>query len=180
MQDLTKALEMSPANEKEVVAGKLQEAQQGAARQPPVSQTPHATNPQPPTQPTSTPPHVSQADWPSDRTSGAASSSGQADRVTVEDGHVSDGDSDTVEEIPQAQPQVARQQASMAGPPMGMPPGVDPEQMRRMTQDPAMMRQMADMMGSMDPAQLESMSRMAGAPGHPLNWLPSNSQSSKA
>lgn len=159
VQDLTKALDMSPANEKEVVAAKLEEAQQGAASQASASQTPHAVKPQ--LQPMSTTPGA-----PAERLanrSEAASSSNQAGRATVEDGHVSDADSDTVEEIPAAQPQVARQQA-MGGAPMGMPPGMDPEQMRRMMQDPSMMQQAANMMGSMDPAQLESMSRMAGAP----------------
>ncbi|KAL0031159.1 hypothetical protein WJX77_006825 [Trebouxia sp. C0004] len=170
VQDLTKALDMSPASEKEVVAAKLKEAQQGAAKQAAASQTPPAVKPQP--QPHSTTPVVP-AERPSNRSNDAASSSSQAGSGTVQDGHVSDADSDTVEEIPAAQPQVARQQA-MGGAPMGMPPGgggaptsllpgMDPEQMRRMMQDPSMMQQAANMMGSMDPAQLESMSRMAGA-----------------
>jgi len=165
VQDLTKALEMSPANEKEVVAAKLNEAQEGAASQP------AASVPEPAAQPPPASRHVSQAERPSERSTGAASSSRQAETVAVEDGHVSDADSETIEEIPQAQPQAARQQTMAGAPmsmppgPMGMPPGVDPAQMRSMMQDPGMMRQMADMMGSMDPAQLESMAQMAGAPG---------------
>ena len=163
---------MSPANEKEVIAAKLKEAQQEAANQGSASQTPPAVKPQP--QPNSTTPGTP-AERPSNRSNGAASSSSQAGRATVEDGHVSDADSDTVEEIPAAQPQVARQPAMGGAPmgmapgaPMGMPPGMDPEQMRRMMQDPSMMQQAANMMGSMDPAQLESMSRMAGASGQLL------------
>jgi hypothetical protein len=171
VQDLTKALDMSPANEKEVIAAKLKEAQQGAASQASASQTPPAVKPQ--SQPNSTTPGAP-AEQPS-------TSSSQAGRATVEDGHVSDAESDTVEEIPTAQPQVARQQPMGGAPmgmppgaPLGMPPGMDPEQMRRMMQDPSMMQhpsmmqQAANMMSSMDPAQLESMSRMAGAPGQLL------------
>ncbi len=168
---------MSPANEKEVVAAKLKEAQQGAANQASASQNPPAVKPQP--QPDSTTPGAP-AERPSNRSNDAASSSSQAERATVEDGHVSDADSDTVEEIPAAQPQVVRQQAmggapmgmppGAGGAPIGMPPGMDPEQMRRMMQDPSMMRQAANMMGSMNPAQLESMSRMAGAPGQLLRY----------
>ena len=171
---------MSPANEKEVIAAKLKEAQQGAASQASASQTPPAVKPQ--SQPNSTTPGAP-AEQPSTRSSDAASSSSQAGRATVEDGHVSDAESDTVEEIPTAQPQVARQQPMGGAPmgmppgaplgmppgaPLGMPPGMDPEQMRRMMQDPSMMQQAANMMSSMDPAQLESMSRMAGAPGQLL------------
>jgi hypothetical protein len=175
VQDLTKALDMSPANEKEVIAARLKEAQQGAASQASASQTPPAVKPQ--SQPNSTTPGAP-AEQPSTRSNDAASSSSQAGRATVEDGHVSDAESDTVEEIPAAQPQVARQQPmggapmgmppGAGGAPMGMPPGMDPEQMRRMMQDPTMMQQAANMMSSMDPAQLESMSRMAGAPGQLL------------
>lgn len=175
VQDLTKALDMSPANEKEVIAAKLKEAQQGAASQASASQDPPAVKPQ--SQPNSTTPGPP-AEQPSTRSSDAASSSSQAGKGTVEDGHVSDAESDTVEEIPAAQPQVARQQPmggapmgmppGAAGAPMGMPPGMDPEQMRRMMQDPSMMQQAANMMSSMDPAQLESMSRMACAPGQLL------------
>lgn len=171
VQDLTKALDMSPANEKEVIAAKLKEAQQGAASQASSSQTPPAVKPQ--SLPNSTTPGAP-AEQPSIRSNDAASSSSQAGRATVEDGHVSDAESDTVEEIHAAQPQVARQQPvggapmgtspGAGGAPMGMPPGMDPEQMRRMMQDPSMLQQAANMMGSMDPAQLESMSRMAGAP----------------
>ena len=163
---------MSPANEKEVIAAKLKEAQQGAASQASASQTPPAVKPQ--SQPNSTTPRAP-AEQPSTRSNDAASSSSQAGRATVEDGHVSDAESDTVEEIPTAQPQVARQQPMGGAPmgmppgaPLGMPPGMDPEQMRRMMQDPSMMQQAANMMSSMDPAQLESMSRMAGAPGQLL------------
>ncbi|DBA72989.1 TPA: hypothetical protein ACH3X2_009934 [Trebouxia sp. C0005] len=161
---------MSPANEKEVVAAKLKEAQQGAASQAPASQMPPAVKPQ--SQPNSATPGAP-AELPFNSSNHTASSSSQAGRATVEDGHVSDAESDTVEEIPAAQPQVARQQPMSGAPmgmppgaggaPMGMPPGMDPEQMRRMMQDPAMMQQAANMMSSMDPAQLESMSRMAGA-----------------
>ena len=175
VQDLTKALDMSPANEKEVIAAKLKEAQQGAASQASSSQTPPAVKPQ--SLPNSTIPGAP-AEQPSIRSNDAASSSSQAGISTVEDGHVSDAESDTVEEIHAAQPQVARQQPvggapmgtppGAGGAPMGMPPGMDPEQMRRMMQDPSMLQQAANMMGSMDPAQLESMSRMAGAPGQLL------------
>lgn len=163
MKDLTKALEMSPANEKEVVASKLKEAQEGAARQPAAEKAIPVVRSQP------TSDQVSQADQPSERSNGAASSSSQTEKITVQDGHISDADSDTVEEILPAQPQAARQTAMggapMGVPPMSMPPGVDPEQMRSMMQDPNMMRTMADMMSNIDPAQLESMAKMSGAPG---------------
>ena len=55
------------------------------------------------------------------------------------------------------------------GPPPGMPAGLDSEQMRSMMQNPQMMQQMSDMMSNMDPAQMQSMARMAGAPGQA--WL---------
>lgn len=162
VKDLTKALEMSPANEKEVVASKLKEAQEGAARQPAAEKAIPVVRSQP------TSDQVSQADQPSERSNGAASSSSQTEKITVQDGHISDADSDTVEEILPAQPQAARQTAMggapMGVPPMSMPPGVDPEQMRSMMQDPNMMRTMADMMSNIDPAQLESMAKMSGAP----------------
>lgn len=163
MKDLTKALEMSPANEKEVVASKLKEAQEGAAKQPATEKAIPVVRSQP------TSDQVSQSDQPSERSNGAASSSSQTEKITVQDGHISDADSDTVEEILPAQPQAARQTAMggapMGVPPMNMPPGVDPEQMRSMMQDPNMMRTMADMMSNIDPAQLESMAKMSGAPG---------------
>lgn len=157
---------MSPANEKDVVAAKLKEAQDGAAKQPSIA------TPAPESITTSaSAPSTSQTDRRSDRGTGAASSGGQqeAPRV-VEDGHVSDADSERIEEIPTAaaapQQQTVRQAApSMPAAPMGMPPGMDPAQMQSMMQDPGMMRQMADMMANMDPSQMESMAKMAGAPG---------------
>ena len=160
---------MSPANERDVVAAKLKEAQDGAAKQPASEHRP--------SQKAATA-SVPASDRPSDRGNGTASSSNQqGTSKTVEDGHVSDADSDSVEEIPTTTmaPQQAggRQSApSMPAAPMGMPPGMDPAQMQRTMQDPAMMRQMTDMMANMDPAQMESMARMAGAPGDAHNTSP--------
>ena len=161
VKDLAKAVEMSPANEKDVVAAKLKEAQDGAAKQPAAVETEPASLPS-----------RSAPEQPSDRGNGTASSSSQhAANKNVEDGHVSDADSDNVEEIPSATAATSQQQAvrqpapSMPAAPMGMPPGMDPAQMQNMMRDPGMMKQMADMMGSMDPAQMESMARMAGMPG---------------
>lgn len=154
---------MSPANERDVVAAKLKEAQDGAAKQPADALGKKSA--------TASTPTSSQTDWPSDRGDGTASSSNQqGSSKIVEDGHVSDADSDTVEDIPTTT--VAPQQAgarqttpSMPAAPMGMPPGMDPAQMQNMMRDPAMMKQMTDMMANMDPAQMESMARMAGVPG---------------
>ena len=156
---------MSPANERDVVAAKLKEAQDGPAKQPATHQglSKKAA--------TASAPTSSQTDRPLDRGNGTASSSSQpGPSKPVEDGHVSDADSDSVEEIPTArmtpQQQGGRQTApSMPAAPRGMPPGMDPAHMQNMMQDPAMMKQMTDMMANMDPAQMESMARMAGAPG---------------
>ena len=154
---------MSPANERDVVAAKLKEAQDGAAKQPTDGPGNKSA--------TASAPTSSQTDRPSDRGNGTASSSNQQGSTKmVEHGHVSDADSDSVEEIPtttMAPKQAgARQTApSMPAAPMGMPPGMDPAQMQNMMRDPAMMKQMTDMMANMDPAQMESMARMAGAPG---------------
>ena len=146
-----------------MIAAKLEEAKAGAARQP------TAGNQFPAANPASISGSASQVDRPSDRSNNAASSSDQAAAPVVEDGHVSDADSDAVEEIPaQIQPQTAsssaRSNVPMGAPP-GMPPGMDSEQMRSMMQNPQMMQQMSDMMSNMDPAQMQSMARMAGAPG---------------
>ena len=114
---------------------------------------------------------ASQVDTPSDRGNNAVSSSNQASAPAPveEDGHVSDADSENVEEIPgESQPHVAvppPQNGAPMGMPPGMPPGMGSEQMRNMMQNPQMMRQMTDMMSNMDPAQMQSMARMAGAPG---------------
>lgn len=156
---------MSPANERNVVAAKLKEAQDGAAKQPTSEHRPSQKAA------AASVPASSQTDRPSDSGNGTASNSNQpGTSKTVEDGHVSDADSDSVEEI--AATTMAPQQAggrqtapSMPASPMGMPPGMDPAQMQNIMQDPAMMRQMTDMMANMDPAQVESMARMAGAPG---------------
>ena len=156
---------MSPANEREVVAAKLKEAQDGAAKQsaPEVGLNHQAAKAAAPTS--------SQTDGPLDRGDGAAtSSSQQGTSQVVEDGHVSDADSDNVEEIPAAtvapQGTGARQTGpSMPAAPFGMPAGMDPAQIQNMMRDPGMMKQMTDMMANMDPAQMESMARMAGAPG---------------
>ena len=165
IKDLQRALEMSAANEKDVVAAKLKEAQDGAAAQPAAVEPVPAKQPAAPSATSS-----SHTDRPSDRGDGTASSSQPEASKAVEDGHVSDADSDGVEEIPvsagAAQQEAVQQAAgSMPAGPRGMPPGMDPAQMQSMMQDPGMMRQMADMMGSMDPAQMESMARMAGMPG---------------
>ena len=138
------------------MAAKLAEAQLGSARQPAATSTP-ADPPQP-----RDADQVSQADRPSDRSSGAVSSS-QSDA----DGHVSDADSDGIEEIPQAnmRTEAARPGPTAGGLMQGMPPGIDPGEMHRMMQDPAMMQQINGVMSNMDPAQLESMAKMAGAPG---------------
>ena len=146
-----------------MVAAKLKGAQDGAAKQPADGLGKMSA--------TSSAPTSSQTDRPSDRGNGTASSSNQqGSSKIIEDGHVSDADSDSVEEIPTTT--VAPQQAggrqtapSMPAAPMGMPPGMDPAQMQDMMRDPAMMKQMTDMMANMDPAQMESMARMAGAPG---------------
>lgn len=154
---------MSPANERDVVAAKLKEAQDGAAKQPADGLGKMSA--------TASAPTSSQTDRPSDRGNSTASSSNQqgSGRI-VEDGHVSDADSDSVEEIPTTT--VAPQQAgvrqtapSMPAAPMRMPPGMDPAEMQNTMRDPAMMQQMTDMMANMDPVQMESMARMAGAPG---------------
>lgn len=154
---------MSPSNERDVVAAKLKEAQDGAAKQPADTLGKKSA--------TASTPISSQSDRPSDRGDCATSSSNQQGSSKIdEDGHVSDADSDIVEQIPTTtmapQQAGARQTApSMPAAPMGMPPGMDPAQMQNMMRDPAMMKQMTDMMANMDPAQMESMARMAGAPG---------------
>ncbi|KAL3159548.1 hypothetical protein ABBQ38_009964 [Trebouxia sp. C0009 RCD-2024] len=164
VKDLTQALDMSPANERDVVAAKLKEAQDGAARQPAAEVGPNNKAATAAALPSS------QTDRPSDRGESTASSSSQQDTSkVVEDGHVSDADSDSVEEIPATtvapQRGGARQSTpSMPAAPFGLPPGTDPAQMQNMMRDPVMMKQMTDMMANMDPGQVESMARMAGAP----------------
>lgn len=164
VKDLTQALDLSPANERDVVAAKLKEARDGAAKQPTaeVGLENKAT--------TAAAATSSKTDRPLDRGDSTASSSQQGTSKDVQDGHVSDADSDHIEEIPAAP--IAQQQegAGQAAPsmpvaPFGMPPGMDPAQMQNMMRDPAMMKQMTDMMANMDPGQMESMARMAGAPG---------------
>lgn len=184
--DLTRALEMSPENEKEVVGTKLKEAQQAADKQASSSSLPQSraqsntdastsSLKQAATADSSLPPsQTHQSTHPSASGHSAASAQPLRQQPTVEDGHVSEAESD-VEEIPaQADASLPEPQrpTPVAGPPPGMSPGMDSEQMRNMMQNPGMMRQAADMMRSMDPAQLQSMARMAGAPGTPLQRCP--------
>lgn len=167
---------MSPANERDVVAAKLKEAQDGAARQPAAEVGPNNKAATAAALPSS------QTDRPSDRGESTASSSSQQDTSkVVEDGHVSDADSDSVEEIPATtvapQRGGARQSTpSMPAAPFGLPPGTDPAQMQNMMRDPVMMKQMTDMMANMDPGQVESMARMAGAPGAAIHFSVDTSQ----
>ena len=146
-----------------MVAAKLKEAQDGAAKQPADGLSRNSA--------TASVPTSYQTNRPSDRGDGTASSSNQqGSSKIIEDGHLSDADSDCTEEIPTTsmapQQADARQTApNMPAAPMGMPPGMDPAQMQNIMRDPAMMKQMTDMMANMDPAQMESMARMAGAPG---------------
>lgn len=159
---------MSPANEKDVVGAKLQEAQEAADKQ---AAAPLPSSQQQP------PPAVST----SNSRPEPARHGQQAAPAQAQEYHVLEADSDgegvedipEVEEIPQAQPQRAppvTAPASNIAPgldaqQMRMPPGMDPQQMQNMMQDPAAMRQAAEMMKTMDPAQLQSMAQMAGAPG---------------
>lgn len=180
VSDLTIALELSPDSEKEVVGAKLKEAQQAhkqatdrSSQQPAHSHTQsHAAmsghKPTAASASSSAPSHTQSQPKasPSDRSAAPAEPIRQ--QPVVEDGHVSEADSDDVEEIPAAasvQQPAAHRPSPVAVPPPGMPPGMDSEQMRNMMQNPGMMRQAARMMRSMDPAQLQSMARMAGAPG---------------
>lgn len=173
---------MSPENEKDIVGARLKEAQQAVETQSagaPTAQNQQSIQPVIPELPrpqaavsgsSHTLSHLHPQSSASMPTSSALPPSAPAARQqpAVEDGHVSDADSDSVEEIPAAA-QVPRPQAQMPAPmmtpPAGMPPGMDSEHMRNMMQNPGMMRQAAEMMRNMDPAQLQSMAKMAGAPG---------------
>lgn len=176
---------MSPESEKAVVGAKLKEAQQAAGKQaaastssPPQPQPqPNASEPnhqQPKTSRNSQTPDQSQSQPPAATSASSASAPiYRKQPVVVEDGHVSEEDSDdlvetpAVEEIPLQSHRPTSRAVPPTGMPPGMPPGMDSEQMQNMMQNPGMMRQAAEMMRNMDPKQLQSMANMAGAPGTP-------------